>query len=112
MNRAALSTLIAQLGGVPSVERMAILQEILDALADRIESLERQVRSLRLQARAGKVFSGPVKISVGDDAHSWNKLLTDLKAFSHFASTTRTVADKDRDGHKRGARPGPEACNP
>lgn len=51
MNRAALSTLIAQLGGVPSVERMAILQEVLDALVDRIESLEVQVRSAKLQAR-------------------------------------------------------------
>lgn len=62
MNRAALSTLIGQLGCVPSVERMAILQEILDALADRIESLERQVRSVRLQARPFRNL-GPAMIS-------------------------------------------------
>lgn len=54
MNRAALSTLIAQLGGVPSVERMAILQEVLDALVDRIEALEVQARSAKLQQRPFK----------------------------------------------------------
>lgn len=59
MNRAALSTMIAQLGmpKVPTLERMAILQEALDTLADRIESLERQVRSVRLQQRPFKMFS-------------------------------------------------------
>lgn len=61
MNRAALSTLIAQLGGVPSIERMAILQEALDEILDRIESLETTVRILRIQAR-------PFKGLVSDDS--------------------------------------------